>query len=127
MTLTNEDLQAIALLIDSRFDQKFDEKLSPINSRLDNIDKRLDNMDKRLDNMDNRLDKLESEISSLKAGQIELKEELRETKHKVTSTYELALEAWGQSTENRRWLESEQATGWQVLHGTIDSTGKKEG
>ncbi len=89
MALSNEDLQAIASLMDT--------KLNPINSRLDN--------------MDNRLDKLESEMSALKAGQIELKKEMRETKDKVAATYELALEAWGQSTENRRWLENEKAIG----------------
>ena len=77
MALTNEDLQAIASLMDS--------KLQPIN---------------------NRLDKLESEMSSLKAGQRELKKELREVKDKVNATYELALDAWGQSTENRTWLDA---------------------
>ena len=83
MTLTNEDLQAIAILMDS--------KLQPINSRLDN--------------MDNRLDKIESEVSALKAGQRELKRDIREMKDKVNDTYYLALDAWGQSTENRYWLE----------------------
>ena len=83
MTLTNEDLQAIATLMDS--------KLQPINSRLDNVD--------------SRLDKIESEVSTLKAGQRELKKEIRELKDKVNDTYDLALDAWGQSTENRYWLE----------------------
>lgn len=82
MALTNEDLQAIASLMDT--------KLSPINDRLD---------------------KLESEMSALKVGQIELKKEMRETKDKVSATYDLALDAWGQSTESRRWLESEKALG----------------
>ncbi len=76
VTLTNEDLQAIATLMDS--------KLQPIN---------------------NRLDKIESEVSALKAGQRELKKEIRELKDKVNDTYDLALDAWGQSTENRYWLE----------------------
>ena len=76
MTLTNEDLQAIATLMDN--------KLQPINDRLD---------------------KIESEVSALKAGQRELKKEVRELKDKVNDTYDLALDAWGQSTENRYWLE----------------------
>ena len=76
VTLTNEDLQAIATLMDS--------KLQPIN---------------------NRLDKIESEVSALKAGQRELKKEIRELKDKVNDTYDLALDAWAQSTENRYWLE----------------------
>ncbi len=69
MALTNEDLQAIASLMDS--------KLQPINDRLD----------------------------KLEAGQRELKKELRQIKDKVNDTYDLALEAWGQSTENRVWLD----------------------
>lgn len=71
MALTNEDLQAIATL------------LQPLN---------------------NRLEKIESDISVLK-------KEMREVKDKVSDTYDLALEAWGQSTENRTWLENNQATG----------------
>ena len=81
MTLTNDDLQAIASLMDT--------KLQPIN---------------------NRLEKLESEMSAMRVGQLELKKEIREVKHKVTDTYELALDAWGKSTENRVWLESIETT-----------------
>lgn len=92
MALTNDDLQAIATL------------LEPIHNRLDNIDS-------RLDKVENRLDKIESEVSALKAGQINLKKESKEIKDKVTDTYNLALEAWGQSTENRHWLENGKATG----------------
>ena len=69
MALTNEDLQAIASLMDST--------LQPLNDRLD----------------------------TLEAGQRALKKELRQIKDKVNDTYDLALEAWGQSTENRVWLD----------------------
>lgn len=88
MTLTNEDILAIASLID----KKLDDKLQPINNRLDNID--------------NRLDKIESEVSALKVGQKETTKELRQVKDKVNDTYDLALDAWGQSTENRTWLKA---------------------
>lgn len=80
MALTNEDLQAIAGL------------LQPIHVRLDGVE--------------NRLDRLESETSALKAGQAELRKEVRKLDQKVSATYELALEAWGKSTENRAWLEA---------------------
>lgn len=76
MALTSSDLQAIQGL------------LQPINERLDGID--------------NRLDRVESEASSLKSGQLEIRKELREVNRKVSDTYDLALEAWGKSTENRR-------------------------
>ena len=84
MALTNGDLQAIASLMDSR--------LQPINGRLDK--------------MEGRLERLESEVSAVKANQLDLKEEVKEIKHKVNDTYELALDAWGTSAENRRWLEN---------------------
>ncbi len=61
-------------------------------------------MDQKLQPINNRLDKIESDISVLK-------KEMREVKDKVSDTYDLALEAWGQSTENRTWLENNQATG----------------
>lgn len=84
MALTYEDLQAISDLMDN--------KLQPINGRLDKIE--------------NRLDKVESEVSSVKANQLEMRKEVLELKRKVDDTYELALEAWGTSTENRTWLKA---------------------
>ena len=56
--------------------------------------------------INSRLDKIESDVLALKAGQLELKKEAGEIKHKVNDTYTLALDAWGQSTENRVLLES---------------------
>ena len=82
MSLTNEDLLALSNMMD--------QKLQPINDRLDDMDK--------------RLDKIESEV-------LVLKKETRVIKDKVSATYNLALEAWGQSTENRTWLEQNQAMG----------------
>ncbi len=92
MTLTNNDLQAIATL------------LQPINNRLDKIESEMTAL--KTSN-----EKIESEIAALKFGQRDLKKEMREVKDKVSDTYELALEAWGQSTENRTWLEQNQAIG----------------
>ena len=63
MALTNDDLQAIATL------------LQPINNRLDK-------MDNRLDKMDCRLDKIESEVSALKIGQTKLEKQIKEARNK---------------------------------------------
>ena len=118
MTLTTDDMQAIANLLDEKLDQKLDEKLDqkldekldqklePINKRLDAIDDRLDTIDDRLDTIDNRLDKLESQTSALKAGQIDIRKELKALDDKVSDTYQLALDAWGTSTENRKLIEA---------------------
>ena len=96
MSLTNEDLLALSNMMD--------QKLQPINNRLDGVEHRLDRIEHRLDNVEHRLSKIESD------GAV-LKNELRVVKDKVSATYNLALEAWGQSTENRTWLEQNQAMG----------------
>jgi len=93
----NELLQAISDIMD----KKFDERLTPINTRLDN--------------MDTRLEKLEADTSALKAGQNKIVEKQRELRQdikrlddKIANTYDLALDAWGTSTENRNWLENDK-------------------
>lgn len=80
MALTSRDLQAIAGL------------LEPIHCRLDKVE--------------SRLDKLESQVSALTVGQAEIRKDLKTLDKKITETYNLALDAWGQSTENRKWLET---------------------
>lgn len=86
----NELLQAISDMMD----KKFDERLTPINTRLE---------------------KLEADTSALKAGQNriiekqrELRQDIKKLDDKVTNTYDLALDAWGTSTENRNWLENDK-------------------
>ncbi len=97
------DNEQLLLAMSNMLDKKLDEKLQPIHNRLDA-------MENRLDKMENRLDKIESEVSALKAGQIELSKEVKQLKIKVEDTYDLALEAWGRSVENRKWLEAKKAT-----------------
>lgn len=97
----NELLQAISDIMD----KKFDERLTPINTGLNN-------MDVRFDSMDARLERLEADTSALKAGQSrmiekqrELRQDIKRLDDKVTDAYNLALDAWGTSMENRKWLE----------------------
>ncbi len=104
------DNEQLLLAMSNMLDKKLDEKLQPIHNRLDAMENRLDKMENRLDKMENRLDKIESEVSALKAGQIELSKEVKQLKIKVEDTYDLALEAWGRSVENRKWLEAKKAT-----------------
>lgn len=89
-------LQALSNMID--------QKLEPVNSRLDR-------MDSRLDGMDSRMDKLESQVSAIRADQLEMHREIREISIRVSDTYQLALDAWGTSFENRHWLENAQKSG----------------
>lgn len=57
MALTKEDLNAISQLMD--------EKLKPVNNRLDKMDGRFDKMDGRLDKMDSRLDKMDGRLGKV--------------------------------------------------------------
>lgn len=96
LTLTTEDLQDIANLLDEKLDQKLDEKL----------DQKLASINKRLDTIDNWLDKLESQTDALRAGQIDIRKELKALDDKISETYQVTLDAWGTSTENRKLLEA---------------------
>lgn len=120
MTLTNEDLQSIATLLEPIYNhlegvdnrlEGMDNRLDGMDSRLDSMDSRLDGMDNQLNKMNNRLEKVESQVSALRAGQIEVRKEIKEVDIKVGLTYQLALDAWGTSTENRKWLEEGPGTG----------------
>ena len=44
-------------------------------------------------------------VNRLEAGQAELKREIYRIDRKISDTYNLALDAWGQAVENRTWLE----------------------
>lgn len=61
MTLTNNDLQAIASLMDT----KLAAAINPINKRFDDIDIRLDGMDKHFEDIDNRFDYIELKQDSM--------------------------------------------------------------
>lgn len=76
MALTKEDLQAISGLLDV--------KLQPI---------------------ENRLGRLEADVSAVKKGQAEMIGDIIKLDRKISDAYQLALDAWGQSMENRSWLE----------------------
>lgn len=95
--------------INSRLDG-IDSHLDRIDSRLAGTDSRLAGIDSRLDRIDIRLDRLESDVSALKAGHIAMRNDIRNLEIKVDQTYQLALDAWGKSTENRQWLEKKQVS-----------------
>ena len=68
--LTQEDLQAISLLIKNEVEPLY-KKIDNMESRLDKVDSRLDKVDSRLDKVDSRLDKIEETLEEVKEdGQI---------------------------------------------------------
>ena len=70
------------------------------------MEDRMQGMEDHLKVIDSRLDKLESGTNALKAGQLKLSKELKRVSDRVEDTYQLALDAWGQSTENRNILNA---------------------
>lgn len=104
MSLSQEDLQAIAGLI-TPLEARMEAGFTEVTGHLYQIDNRLDKIEVRLDDVEMRLDKLEIDTAALKAGQLSLKKDIKVLEQKVQDSYELALEAWGKSTENRFMLQ----------------------
>ena len=107
-----ELLHAISSMMDNKLGAWIGARFDGVDARFDKMEKRLDGMDVRFDTiekrqngMDLRLEKVESYVSALRYGQIEIHKELKNLSARVESTYKLALDAWGQSTENRNLLE----------------------
>ncbi|WP_455619509.1 hypothetical protein [Eisenbergiella sp.] len=88
----------LLLAISDMLDRKLKSELQPVKDDIQSIKD-------DIRNMDGRLEKVESQISALRSGQIETRKEIKEVSIKVSETYALALDSWGQSTENRQWLE----------------------
>ena len=49
---------------------------------------------------------MESVVTALVPEQIVERRKLETLTQKVDRTYDMALDAWGKSTENRKWLET---------------------
>lgn len=48
--------------------------------------------------------RMNGEINGLKSGQLLIRRDIKDMKNKLENTYQLALEAWGNSIENRELL-----------------------
>ena len=53
-----------------------------------------------------KLDNIEGRLDNLEKGQADIQRQLYRMDRKISDTYNLALDAWGQGVENRKWLES---------------------
>lgn len=67
-TLSVSDLEAIEGLIN----RTLDEKLKPVNTRLDSIEGRLDGLDVRLDRLEGRIDRIENRVNGIDAKLVAL-------------------------------------------------------
>ena len=61
----------------------------------------------RAENQDIQKDihEIRQKVNRLEVGQAELKREIYRIDRKISDTYNLALDAWGQGVENRTYLE----------------------
>lgn len=59
-----------------------------------------------IQDMKKELQEVRQKVNRLEVGQSEVKRELFRIDRKISDTYNLALDAWGQSAENREWLEN---------------------
>ena len=60
--LDKNDLQAISELLDS----KFEEKLQPINERLDHLDTHVERLDVQMQQTTERLDRIETDVAAIR-------------------------------------------------------------
>lgn len=86
------------------------EKLDLILTEISDLKSNVSNLKSGMQEVNNRLDKIESEVSALKTGQTDIRKDIKKVDKRVSDTYELALESWGTSTENRSWLENSKLT-----------------
>lgn len=66
--LTKRDLDLIGKLIDSKLEEKFNTKLTPVYLRLDKMDERFDKVDRKLDLVYQRVDGVEFNLDSSITG-----------------------------------------------------------
>jgi len=64
---SNELLQALSNILDS----KLDEKIKPINNRLDNMENKLDNMEKDIISLKNDVSNLQNDVREIKVVYLE--------------------------------------------------------
>lgn len=79
---------------------------SMMDSKLEPVKDEIGRIKGEMITISSHLEKLDSQVSALRNGQIETKNEIEDISVKVSETYEIAINAWGQSSENREWLKT---------------------
>ena len=76
MALTNEDLQAIAALLQPLKDGmvRIEERMEKLENRMEKLEERMDKLEERMDKLENRVDRLDERVGGL---------ENRMTKHEL--------------------------------------------
>ena len=81
--------------------EKMEQKFEQIDRRFEQIDRRFEQIDRRLERLENTTDLMKNDISALQIGQRKMGQELQTVSERVTVTYNLALENWGNIVESK--------------------------
>ena len=80
---------------------KMDLTIEKMEQKFEQIDRRFEQIDQRLKRLENTTDLMKNDISALQIGQHEMGQELNIVSERVTVTYNLALENWGNIVESK--------------------------
>lgn len=97
------DSEKLDFLIDEMKEMRTDMttiKADMVNMKADMADMKTD-----MANMKADMAELKLRVTRLESSQSAMKLELLRIDRKISDTYNLALDAWGSSVENRAWLE----------------------
>ncbi len=65
----------------------------------------MQDMKAEMQDMKNDVREIRQKVNRLEVAQADIKRELFRIDRKISDTYNLALDAWGQGVENKEWLE----------------------
>ena len=81
--------------------EKMDQTIEKMDQKYEQIDHRFEQIDRRFKWLENTTDLMKNDISALQIGQHEMGQELNIVSERVTITYNLALENWGNIVESK--------------------------
>ncbi len=84
------------------------EKIDMILSQMQGMKSELQDMKSELQSMKRDMQEVNCKVGRLEIGQNEIKKELIFMDRRIGDVYNLALDAWGQGVENRKWLEKQK-------------------
>lgn len=77
------------------------EDVSSLKEETSSIKSEVKELTKRVDKLENTTDLLRNDVGVLKNGQMQMNQELQIVSQRVTMTYDLALENWGDIVESK--------------------------
>lgn len=80
------------------------QKLDLILSEITDMKGHMSHMDGEINGLKDEIARMNGEINGLKNGQRQIRMDVRNVANRLEDTYHLALEAWGNSIENRELL-----------------------